>query len=132
MSSEFHNLGDTRAPKFDEPRQPQQPRVRKNFIARDRNQEFVCGYCSGAIAHAPRTIRNHCPTCLYSKHVDNNIPGDRASSCGALMKPTQVEFKKGAYAITHTCIACGKTIRNKTSEDDNMDMLITISTSASQ
>lgn len=38
---------------------------------------------------------NHCPNCLWGKHVDVN-PGDRQSDCRGMMEPVGVEMKKGA------------------------------------
>ncbi len=50
---------------------------------------------------------NHCPKCLWSKHVDVD-PGDRAELCEGMMKPVGVETKGGvAIAIIHKCISCG-------------------------
>ncbi|WP_419962425.1 RNHCP domain-containing protein [Psychrobacillus sp. BM2] len=31
------------------------------------------------------SFRNHCPFCLFSKHLDN-YPGDRSSECQDLMR----------------------------------------------
>lgn len=49
------------------------------------------------------SCRNHCPHCLYSKHVDIN-PGDREESCHGLLEPVGVEIdnKKG-YVIIFKC-----------------------------
>ena len=68
---------------------------------------------------------NHCPVCLYSKHVDKN-PGDRASACGGLMKPVRLEMEKGEYVITHACVRCGHEKRNRQAEDDSFSELIKI------
>ena len=50
---------------------------------------FRCGHCKmmvGALPSGGRN-RNHCPYCLYSRHVDTNTPGDRAATCGSSMRP---------------------------------------------
>ena len=67
--------------------------------------------------------RNHCPACLYGKHVDEN-PGDRASRCAGMMEPTSVEVQSTGHVIVHRCRKCGLTKRNKAAPDDSMDAII--------
>lgn len=86
-----------------------------------RNKEntgFDCEYCGEKVYPLSNgSYRNHCPTCLYSKHVDNT-PGDRKSTCGALMLPIDLIYtgNKG-YQIVHQCSACKKVQKNKIAED---------------
>lgn len=94
---------------------------RKNFI--QNPEDFTCENCGEVVVGSGYT--NHCPQCLYSKHVDN-IPGDRANTCGGLMAPARVEYQAGEYAIVHKCLKCGATKRNKTAENDNFDELVRI------
>jgi hypothetical protein len=85
---------------------------RVNPIA--RNESFVCGRCGFAVPPAPGgKVRNHCPRCLHSRHVDGPVPGDRASDCGGLMKPTRPEQVGGAWRVTHVCVVCGHERRNR-------------------
>jgi hypothetical protein len=64
--------------------------------------------------------RNHCPACLYSRHVDGRTPGDRASDCGALMAPVAAFVRqKGEQAIVHHCLGCGFERHNRIAADDN-------------
>ena len=52
--------------------------------------------------------RNHCPFCLYSRHVDGATPGDRASQCGSSMAPVAVfERPGGEQVVVHRCLGCG-------------------------
>lgn len=91
------------------------------------NTGFSCIQCGGKIArHTGGSYRNHCPHCLWSRHVDE-LPGDRAAQCGAPMKPVGVDYsgKKG-YILIHRCTACGATDRNKTAPDDDMDAIIAL------
>lgn len=91
---------------------------RKNFIT--NNEGFICENCGRDVLPLKNgSCRNHCPFCFYSKHVDKDVPGDRLSECGGLMKPIAYEYhsKKG-YMIVHKCCECGKTIKNKTAFDD--------------
>ncbi|MDR1354548.1 MAG: RNHCP domain-containing protein [Oscillospiraceae bacterium] len=84
------------------------------------NLGFVCGNCGAVVMSLDNgSFRNHCPVCLYSKHVDNQ-PGDRLAECGGLMKPIDVlvTSKKGLQ-IVHKCLACGAEKVNKVAEDAN-------------
>ena len=44
-----------------------------NFTEID--EEFICENCGKKVGKLGYSCRNHCPYCLYSKHVDKN-PGD--------------------------------------------------------
>lgn len=85
---------------------------------------FVCGNCGKEVPPLGYSSRNHCPFCLYSKHVDVN-PGDRAAECGGLMAPHAVTFhsKKG-FVITHRCTLCGQERNNRMQSDDDTELLI--------
>ena len=85
---------------------------------------FICENCGRAVPKLGYSSRNHCPFCLFSKHVDVN-PGDRASDCLGLMKPAEVNLngKKGMI-ITHKCLKCGALRNNKMQADDDMSLLI--------
>ena len=94
----------------------------KQFTKRD--EEFVCENCGKKVSKLGYTSRDHCPHCLYSKHVDN-MPGDREAECSGLLKPVQVELdsKKG-YVIIYKCEKCGAIRKNKSAIDDDKDLLI--------
>ena len=91
-----------------------------------RTENFICEHCGTKVIGNGYT--NHCPNCLWSKHVDIN-PGDRAADCGGLMKPDAIELKNGEYTIIHRCTKCGHTRRNKTSPDDNFEEILKLSKS---
>lgn len=84
-------------------------------------EDFTCEHCGREVIGSGYT--NHCPECLWSKHVDVN-PGDRASECRALMKPVFLEMEKGEYVVTHECEKCGYKKRNKLSLNDNVSGLL--------
>ncbi len=86
-------------------------------------EDFVCEHCRKEVKGSGFT--NHCPDCLWSKHVDI-YPGDRAAVCGGMMRPIRVELEKQEYIITHECIKCGHSKRNKMSEDDDFDVITQI------
>ena len=89
-----------------------------------RIEDFTCAHCGANVSGNGYT--NHCPKCLYSRHVDNN-PGDRASDCGGMMRPIAVAPDKDGYIITHKCEKCGKTINQHSAPDDDIDTIISIS-----
>lgn len=95
---------------------------KKRFTMID--EEFVCDSCGKDINPLGYTARDHCPHCLYSKHVDIN-PGDRESDCLGKLIPIAIEnAKKGNYKIVYKCEKCGMIKRNIKSRDDNMDEII--------
>ena len=96
---------------------------RKHFIR--VKESFICENCGVKVEGNGYT--NHCPDCLYSKHVDSIIPGDRLNPCKGLMKPIYVEVKRGKYIIVHQCLKCGKIHRNKAVPNDNIDLIIELS-----
>lgn len=83
-------------------------------------ENFICSKCSFSVIGNGYT--NHCPNCLWSKHVDVN-PGDRASDCGGMMEPVKVESEKGEWILTHKCQKCGYEKRNKIAKEDNLELL---------
>jgi hypothetical protein len=91
-----------------------------------RQEPFDCGNCGFHVEPLDHgSCRNHCSQCLYSKHVDAEGPGDRASLCQGLMKPIAIDqnSKKG-WMIIHRCIECGKEIPNKAAPDDHLENFI--------
>jgi transcription elongation factor Elf1 len=88
-------------------------------------EDFKCEHCGVEVKGNGYT--NHCPACLWSKHVDIN-PGDRAAleTCGGMMRPIRVELEKQEYIITHECVKCGHSKRNKMSLDDDFDVITQI------
>ncbi len=91
----------------------------KRFTVNGTNNGFDCLHCGTSVEPlANGSVRNHCPACLWSVHVDEN-PGDRASSCEGPLEPVAVHHhaKKG-WIIVHRCERCGAERRNKAALDD--------------
>ena len=86
-------------------------------------EDFACENCREEVKGDGYT--NHCPHCLWSKHVDIN-PGDRASLCGGLMEPVSKEIEKDECVITHRCEKCGHEKRNKSAQEDDFDKILNI------
>ena len=87
-----------------------------------REEPFVCENCGQPVQPLLKgTYRNHCPRCLYSKHVDLDGPGDRLSPCQGLLQPTGIDqdSKKG-YIILYRCTKCRKKSKNKAAPDDDL------------
>jgi DNA-directed RNA polymerase subunit RPC12/RpoP len=87
-----------------------------------REESFICEHCSISVEPLGKgTYRDHCPECLYSKHVDRDGPGDRLSACKGLLKPVGIDHdgKKGTM-IVYECEQCGKNSRNKAAPDDKI------------
>lgn len=89
-----------------------------------RNKEnFVCEKCGFAVTGDGFT--NHCPQCLWSKHVDKN-PGDRAEECGGMMKPVGIEGTVAGYSLLYKCEKCDFQNKNKVSDKDNFEEVLKI------
>lgn len=91
------------------------------------SEDFTCDQCGFFVLGNGYT--NHCPKCLWSKHVDVN-PGDRAAVCGGAMEPIGVELDGGEYTIQHRCVACGFERKNKVSKEDDFNAVLQLSQTA--
>ncbi len=90
------------------------------------DEGFICENCQKEVSPLGYSSRDHCPYCLYSKHVDIN-PGDRKNLCKGLLKPLQIEKYRDTYKIIYECQNCKKLHKNIIAKDDNMDEIIKIS-----
>jgi len=83
----------------------------------DENTGFLCDRCGTRVPPLGNgSYRNHCPGCLWSKHLDASHPGDRASDCGGAMRPIDVVRSKKGWQVVHRCERCGVVRRNRTAE----------------
>ena len=89
-------------------------------------EDFTCEHCHVTVQGSGYT--NHCPKCLWSKHVDVD-PGDRTEECQGLMRPVRVEGTVQEYVLVHRCETCGMERRNKTSSQDSVDALVALAAS---
>jgi hypothetical protein len=100
----------------------------------EADQAFKCGHCKQFIGAplAGGRHRNHCPNCLYSRHVDNTRPGDRMSDCHALMEPAGILIRRnGEQVLIHRCLGCGKEDPNRIAADDNPLLLMRLAPKSS-
>jgi RNHCP domain len=94
---------------------------------RDRLRSFRCGHCHLDVpTGAPGTAhRNHCPNCLWSRHLDDDTPGDRDARCGALMEPIAITVRgDGEWVLIHRCGGCDELHLNRSAGDDNPLILL--------
>jgi hypothetical protein len=99
--------------------------------------DFRCLHCQAIIttAYAFSGVRNrnHCPYCLWSRHLDWREPGDRLSSCKGAMRPIgltrKITWKKfggaqaGELMIVHECVECDRISINRIAADDLAETL---------
>jgi hypothetical protein len=86
-------------------------------------EDFVCEHCGREVRGNGYT--NHCPQCLWSKHVDKD-PGDRAEICGGMMEPARAEKEGKDDMIVHRCLRCGFIRRATLRREDSMDAYIAL------
>ena len=102
------------------------PRHRARTV---RTGSFRCGHCGLDVSlDAPGTAhRNHCPSCLWSRHVDDDIPGDRDADCGSSMEPIAITVRgDGEWVLIHRCTGCDEVHLNRTAADDNPLLLLRV------
>jgi len=86
-----------------------------------KKENFRCKHCGFFVEGTGYT--NHCPRCLWSRHVDI-YPGDRAEKCKGMMEPIGIEIRGGARDIIHRCVECHIERRNKVAEDDSAEEIV--------
>jgi len=86
-------------------------------------EDFDCEQCARSVQGGGYT--NHCPHCLWSKHVDV-FPGDRAHMCRGMMMPITVTGTSERLSVRHHCTACGHKTTNKVAEDDSMEAVLAL------
>lgn len=93
------------------------------------SQSFRCGHCKRFIGPLPSggRQRNHCQFCLYSRHVDDTHPGDRASTCRSLMAPVGAfQRPNGEHVLVHRCLGCGFERFNRIAADDDFELVLSL------
>jgi DNA-directed RNA polymerase subunit RPC12/RpoP len=95
---------------------------------------FKCSHCKTWViinSHMGTVNRNHCPACLWSKHVDDK-KGDREAVCHGGMRPIGLTFKhegkfrQGEIMLIHECAGCSKLSINRIARDDTNDGILCI------
>ena len=96
--------------------------------SRSQPPSFRCVHCRLDVpTDAPGTRhRNHCPACLWSRHVDER-PGDGAmvDECGSGMEPIAIGVRgRGEWVVIHRCTGCGELDANRSAGDDSPLLLL--------
>lgn len=94
-----------------------------------QSNEFRCRSCGLFVGPtiSGGKHRNHCPYCLYSRHVDGDSPGDRASDCRGLMAPIGAFTRpKGEHVIVHRCLTCGFERHCRVAADDDFQRVLAL------
>ncbi len=89
-----------------------------------RVEDFECLHCGALVAGDGYT--NHCPVCLWSRHVDVN-PGDRKATCRGPMEPVTAYYEGAVWWLRHRCTDCGFERRIRAGDKDDLDLLIEVS-----
>ncbi len=100
---------------------------------------FLCKQCNAFVSSASFLSgvqnRNHCPYCLWSRHLDLYEAGDRLSACKAPMKPIALTVKatrnkygsgRGELMLIHLCIDCGRPSLNRIAADDDSQKIFSV------
>ncbi|NMB56710.1 RNHCP domain-containing protein [Candidatus Beckwithbacteria bacterium] len=94
---------------------------RKNFI-KPEAEKVICEHCGKEFNGGG--YRDHCPFCLFGKHVDLIIPGDRKASCKTLMEPILALQKNNKWRIKYRCLGCKHEFIVDSFPDDNFDLIL--------
>lgn len=100
--------------------------TRPKYTISTQSQAFICEHCSTGVLPPEfgTSHRNHCPRCLWSRHVDLRT-GDRMSVCRGLMEPIGVWVThNNEWSLIHRCVKCGYIRTNRIAGDDNPELLM--------
>jgi predicted RNA-binding Zn-ribbon protein involved in translation (DUF1610 family) len=87
-----------------------------------KKENLKCYFCGAEVVGNGYT--DHCPVCLWGKHMDAIVPGDRASDCKGRMRPKRVLYEKGKLIIEYSCEKCGHQFRVEAAAGDNKEILL--------
>jgi hypothetical protein len=125
-----------------QPRRKDKPKRNRyeGWQADSVEEVFLCRHCQAYVYTQPMISgvqnRNHCPFCLWSRHVDHFHPGDRMSACKAVMQPIGLtvkpsrnkygDEKTGELMLIHRCSDCNRLSINRIAADDLSERLMEI------
>ena len=111
---------------------PRSNRMKPKRTGRNQTDDgFLCKHCNVYVSSASFLSgvenRNHCPYCLWSRHMDLYAAGDRLSACKSPMKPIGLTTKatnkkyspgRGELMLIHLCTECETLSINRIAADD--------------
>jgi len=106
----------------------------------DINSDFTCQHCHSYVSAAAWLSgvqnRNHCPYCLWSRHLDLFESGDRLAACKAPMRPIGLTLKRnrnkyarvasGELMLVHLCTDCERLSINRIAADDVPEAILEV------
>jgi hypothetical protein len=106
----------------------------------DINRDFKCIHCRNFVSAgyllAGVNNRNHCPYCLWSRHMDLFKAGDRMSACKGPMEPVGLTMKRGykkykstsggELMLAHLCADCEQISINRIAADDDAQGILAV------
>jgi predicted RNA-binding Zn-ribbon protein involved in translation (DUF1610 family) len=125
----------------------EESRLRGKRMSKDRHRSgarvntegFRCARCGAFVVRDSLLSgvinRNHCPHCLWSRHVDWQRAGDRMSACKGKMRPVGLALKRernkyaadtGELMVIHACEECGHVSANRVAADDRAEALLDV------
>lgn len=128
MSDDFLTLEVSRASR----------RFKRGAHASELEDSFRCIHCRATVSTAPWLSgvqnRNHCPYCLWSRHLDEFQPGDRLACCRGPMEPAGLTIKRavkkyggaGELMLIHACRDCSRVSINRIAADDVPEALLDV------
>jgi hypothetical protein len=93
----------------------------RNFIR--KYEDFTCLNCGAKVKGNGYT--DHCPVCLYSRHVDIN-PGDRQSECMGVMVPVRRIYMRTYTELIYRCKKCLAEKKVRCSPEDSESAVISV------
>src|SRR5512136_742535 len=128
LASERHRIHA----RIHRPRLPRLDRiqVKTGFTCRHCNMPVSSASCLSGVQN-----RNHCPYCLWSRHLDLYSAGDRLSACKSLMQPVGLTLKltrkrygteRGELMLIHLCAECRHLSINRIAADDDSQTVLTV------
>lgn len=110
----------------------------RSAYGRQEVDYFLCKHCHASVSAASFLSgvhnRNHCPYCLWSRHMDLHVAGDRLSACKAPMQPIGLTIKStqkkygghGELMLVHLCQDCSQLSINRIAADDDPESMLDI------
>jgi hypothetical protein len=114
---------------YEDERQARIEARRKPRYNQSSEEVFKCRHCHRFVCPLPYGghHRNHCPFCLYSRHVDDRKAGDRMSTCGVSMEPIgYFQRPNGEYVLVHRCLGCELERFNRIAADDDFELVLSL------
>ncbi|MEV0442470.1 RNHCP domain-containing protein [Streptomyces spectabilis] len=87
---------------------------------------FACAWCGLTVSAttADGVPRDHCPSCLHSRHVTDHVEGG-PSPCHGRMSPIAIAvLRTGDWRVIHRCVRCDELTSSPVRTDDNQLILM--------